>query len=87
MKRHTALTAAAAALCLMSTVAEASEFRSPTRMWVKIEAHPGETRWGACKRVFRYGVYRARKGPDNVMLCYVDYDRAYGFATWRFYRQ
>ena len=56
-------------------------------MWVKIEAHPGETRWGACKRVFRYGVYRVRKGPDNVMLCYVDYDRAYGFATWRFYQQ
>ncbi len=71
------LAAGAAVACLISADANAEPFLSPARIWVKIEAMPGETRWEACRRVFRHEVYRVRKGPGNVMLCYVDYDTAY----------
>ena len=72
-------------VCATLTAANAGQFRSPARIWVKIEAHPDETRWEACRRVFRHEVYRVRKGPGNLMLCYVEYDNAYGYGIWRFY--
>ena len=77
MKFLNVLVLATVANCVVSTAANAGEFRARTQVWVKIQAKPGEARWAACRRVFKHEVFRVRRGPGNTMWCYVDYHRAY----------
>lgn len=65
-----------ASLGMLAATAGADEFRAHTRIWVKVLAEPHESRWEACRRVFRHEVYAVRKGPGDIMWCWVESSRA-----------
>ena len=66
--------------CVAATAADAGTFRrgdGPTLIWVKIKALPGESRWGACRRVYQRDVYQVRRGSGHTMWCNIEHHRLY----------
>ncbi len=80
MKQLNALVIATATLFAIPAAADAQEFRSQTRVWVKIKAKPGEGRWQACRRVFRHDVYQVRRGPGDTMWCNVEHHHLFDYG-------
>ena len=49
----------------------------PTLVWVKIQAKAGESRWGACRRVYQWDVHQVRRGRGNIMWCNIEHHRLF----------
>jgi hypothetical protein len=68
---------------LLATPAMSGVFQrgdGPTLVWVKIKAKPGESRWGACRRVYQRDVYQVRKGRGSTMWCNIEAHRLFDNA-------
>ena len=74
-------------MMLVTGVAKAAgDFFGPQRIWVKVAAKPHESRWQACRRVYKSSVYRVRGGSGNIVHCWVDHSQAnrYGSRSQNF---